>query len=113
MLPLPRFRLLEPRTIDEAVRNRADAGDGASYVAGGTDLYPNMKRRQQTPHTVISLGKIPELEQITGTPQTGLTIGAVVAILFAPKSGQATREQLAQTTNEGKDYLKQRGPEIP
>ncbi|MDQ6829092.1 MAG: FAD binding domain-containing protein [Gemmatimonadota bacterium] len=80
MLRLPRFRLLEPRTIDEAVRNRADAGDGASYVAGGTDLYPNMKRRQQTPHTVVSLGKIAELEQIAGTPQSGLTIGAGVTL---------------------------------
>src|SRR6266699_2521038 len=31
------------------------------YVAGGTDLYPNMKRRHQEPKTVISLMAIPEL----------------------------------------------------
>src|SRR2546422_5405319 len=31
------------------------------YVAGGTDLYPNMKRRHQEPRTVISLMEIPEL----------------------------------------------------
>ncbi len=47
-----------------------------------------------------------------GTILTGLTIGAVVAILFAPKSGKDTRTQLASKTNEGKDYLKQRGTEI-
>ncbi len=47
-----------------------------------------------------------------GAILTGLTIGAVLAILFAPKSGKATREKLAQKTNEGKDYLKQRGTEI-
>jgi 4-hydroxybenzoyl-CoA reductase subunit beta len=28
------------------------------YVAGGTDLYPNMKRRHQEPKVVISLAKI-------------------------------------------------------
>src|SRR2546426_3252067 len=31
------------------------------YVAGGTDLYPNMKRRHQEPRTVISLMGIREL----------------------------------------------------
>jgi 4-hydroxybenzoyl-CoA reductase subunit beta len=31
------------------------------YVAGGTDLYPNMKRRHQEPKTVISLMGVAEL----------------------------------------------------
>jgi len=34
---------------------KADAGAEGMYVAGGTDLYPNMKRRHQEPRTVISL----------------------------------------------------------
>ncbi|MEP6690549.1 MAG: FAD binding domain-containing protein [Gemmatimonadaceae bacterium] len=80
MLRLPRFRLLEPTTIADAIRFRADAGDGSSFVAGGTDLYPNMKRRQQTPHTVLSLGRVRELGTIGGTPQTGMTIGAGVTL---------------------------------
>jgi 4-hydroxybenzoyl-CoA reductase subunit beta len=42
-------------------------------VAGGTDLYPNMKRRQFTPATLISLGKaLPK----TIHDGTALTIGA-------------------------------------
>ena len=61
MLRLPRFTLVEPRTVADAVRARADAGPDAMYVAGGTDLWPNMKRRQQTPRTVIALSRIPEL----------------------------------------------------
>jgi 4-hydroxybenzoyl-CoA reductase subunit beta len=40
---------------------KADAGPDASFVAGGTDLYPNMKRRQQTPRVVISLSRIRDL----------------------------------------------------
>jgi 4-hydroxybenzoyl-CoA reductase subunit beta len=37
------------------------------YVAGGTDLYPNMKRRHQEPKTVISLMGIPELRRLEST----------------------------------------------
>src|SRR5919199_5956337 len=80
MLRLPRFTYLEPRSVAEAVRLRTDAGDDAAFVAGGTDLYPNMKRRQQTPRTVIALSCIRELEEIGGTPQSGVTIGAGVTL---------------------------------
>jgi 4-hydroxybenzoyl-CoA reductase subunit beta len=80
MLRLPRFRYLEPRTVDEAVRLWANAAPNAAYVAGGTDLYPNMKRRQQTPATVIALHRIPELRVIGGMPETGMTIGACVSL---------------------------------
>ena len=31
---------------------------GAQIVAGGTDLYPNMKRRQREPKVVVSLRRI-------------------------------------------------------
>ncbi|MGQ0715316.1 MAG: FAD binding domain-containing protein [Gemmatimonadaceae bacterium] len=80
MLRLPRFRYLEPRTIDEAVRLWADAAPDVAYVAGGTDLYPNMKRRQQTPAAVIALHRIPELRAVSGTPGAGMTIGACVTL---------------------------------
>jgi 4-hydroxybenzoyl-CoA reductase subunit beta len=80
MLRLPRFRYLEPRSVADAIRWRAETGDEAAFVAGGTDLYPNMKRRQQTPATVISLGRLVELRQIEGSPGTGLTIGAGVTL---------------------------------
>jgi 4-hydroxybenzoyl-CoA reductase subunit beta len=80
MLRLPRFTLLEPRTIDEAIAMRASAGSDAAFVAGGTDLYPNMKRRQQTPATVISLARIRELQSITGSQHEGMTIGACVTL---------------------------------
>jgi 4-hydroxybenzoyl-CoA reductase subunit beta len=61
MLRLPSFTYLQPRTVAEALAMKADAGPGGMYVAGGTDLYPNMKRRHQEPRTVISLMGIPEL----------------------------------------------------
>jgi 4-hydroxybenzoyl-CoA reductase subunit beta len=61
MLRLPSFTYLEPQTVADAVRWKADAGPAGAYVAGGTDLYPNMKRRQQDPKVVISLMGVPEL----------------------------------------------------
>jgi 4-hydroxybenzoyl-CoA reductase subunit beta len=61
MLRLPRFRYLAPRTIADAVAMKADSGPASAFVAGGTDLYPNMKRRQQTPPVVIGLARVAEL----------------------------------------------------
>ena len=36
----------------------------------------------------------------------GLGLGVAVGLLFAPKSGQETRQLLASKAGEGKDYLK-------
>src|SRR5712691_5310568 len=66
MMRLPKFAYRTPRTIAEAVKIIADTGPEAQFVAGGTDLYPNMKRRQQMPKTVISVMRLPELNQVTG-----------------------------------------------
>ena len=52
MMRLPRFRYLGPRSLAEACAVLADLGPDAVPIAGGTDLLPNMKRRQQTPATV-------------------------------------------------------------
>jgi len=54
---------------------KADAGPDAMFVAGGTDLYPNMKRRHQEPKTVISLMGIPELRRFEST-----TLGACLTL---------------------------------
>jgi 4-hydroxybenzoyl-CoA reductase subunit beta len=45
---------------------KSDAGPDGMLVAGGTDLYPNMKRRHQEPKTVISLMGIEELRTLDG-----------------------------------------------
>src|SRR5919205_1089873 len=80
MMRLPKFEYRVAKKISDAVKMMADAGADAMFVAGGTDLYPNMKRRQQTPRTVIALSRIRELEEIGGTPQSGITIGAGVTL---------------------------------
>jgi 4-hydroxybenzoyl-CoA reductase subunit beta len=80
MMRLPKFSYRTPRTIAEAVKIVGDTGPEAQFVAGGTDLYPNMKRRQQMPKTVISVMRLPELNQIAGDGASGLVIGASVIL---------------------------------
>ena len=80
MMRLPKFEYRTPRTVAEAVKIVGDVGPEAQFVAGGTDLYPNMKRRQQMPKTVISVMRLPELHQVTGDGASGLIIGASVTL---------------------------------
>ena len=80
MLRLPPFRYLAPRTLDEAAHMLTQEGEAAMLVAGGTDLYPNMKRRQFTPPVLIGLRNLPELKYITGTPESGLRLGSGVTL---------------------------------
>ena len=80
MMRLPKFEYRVPREITEAVRIVGDVGPTAQFVAGGTDLYPNMKRRQQTPRTVISVMRLAELNQINGDGKAGIRIGASVTL---------------------------------
>ena len=80
MLRLPKFRYWMPRTADEAIRIKADCGPESAFVAGGTDLYPNMKRRQQTPRHVIGLSRIESLRGVRfGTDGVAIGAGALLA----------------------------------
>jgi 4-hydroxybenzoyl-CoA reductase subunit beta len=72
MMRLPLFKYHAPRTVQEACDILA-RGD-AMIVAGGTDLLPNMKRRQQAPQALVGLRHVAELSTITN--DSGVTIGA-------------------------------------
>src|SRR4051794_17840985 len=80
MMRLPKFTYRTPRTVAEAVKIIGDVGPEAQFVAGGTDLYPNMKRRQQMPKTVISVMRLAELNQVTGDGPSGVVIGASMTL---------------------------------
>ena len=56
MLRLPRFKYLQPKTAREAAEMAAEHGARAMFVAGGTDLFPKLKRRQFEIDTLIGLG---------------------------------------------------------
>ena len=42
----------------------------------------------------------------------GLGIGAILALLFAPKSGKETRDYIAKKAGEGKEYVTARSEEF-
>lgn len=42
----------------------------------------------------------------------GLGIGAVLGILFAPKSGEETREYLADKAEQGREYAQRKAREL-
>ncbi len=81
MMRLPLFRYEAPRSIEAAARILAAEGPQAMLLAGGTDLLPNMKRRQQTPAVVVGLRQVAGFSAFgtTGKPANGdgvITLGA-------------------------------------
>ena len=80
MLRLPTFTYHRPKTAAEAVAIQKEHGKEAMYVAGGTDLYPNMKRRHQTPTHVISLQDVPGLHTVDVLADGRVSVGAMVKL---------------------------------
>lgn len=78
MIRLPTFDYYAPSTVEEAVALKAEHGSEAMYVAGGTDLFPNMKRRQFEPKVLIGLRGVHELREVSNG--SGLAIGAGVTL---------------------------------
>lgn len=76
MLRLPEFKYVKPKSLQEAARLMADLGNDAMVVAGGTDLYPKMKRGQFTPRHLVSLNSLPEIKGIRVDDKDGMWIGA-------------------------------------
>ncbi|MFQ5511440.1 MAG: FAD binding domain-containing protein [Candidatus Krumholzibacteriia bacterium] len=81
MMRLPYFRYHAPRRVGEAAKILAGEGPGAMLVAGGTDLLPNMKRRHQTPTTLVSLSRVDELRVVDDGAALGLGAGLTLTEL--------------------------------
>ncbi|MEK7438348.1 MAG: xanthine dehydrogenase family protein subunit M [Pseudomonadota bacterium] len=90
MMRLPWFQYQSPKSVAEAARMLAGEGPRGMLIAGGTDLLPNMKRRQQTPATLISLSRVEGLKKISNG--SGLTLGAGLT-LTEVVNAQAVREK--------------------
>jgi 4-hydroxybenzoyl-CoA reductase subunit beta len=105
MLRLPPFEYLAPRSLDEAVKMLGDHAPEAMYVAGGTDLVPNMKRRQMEPKYLIGLGGLGELRGMKHErgerASTGLTIGAGTTLAQISNHERVIREYPALAAAAG------------
>jgi 4-hydroxybenzoyl-CoA reductase subunit beta len=78
MMRLPPFRYEAPRTAREAACLLAEHGPEAMAVAGGTDLFPNMKRGQFTPKVVVGLRHVADAAGVH--TNGGLDIGALATL---------------------------------
>lgn len=78
MMRLPSYRYRAPRTVADAAAWLAESPTDTMLLAGGTDLIPNMKRRQQVPSTVVGLRGVRDLSRLDD--RDGLEIGAGVTL---------------------------------
>ncbi|HVH70655.1 MAG TPA: FAD binding domain-containing protein [Candidatus Dormibacteraeota bacterium] len=79
MMRLPPFEFRAPQTVAEAASILDVEGPKVMPLAGGTDLLPNMKRRQQVPKTLMSLSRIRELHQAK-VSDSGSRLGASITL---------------------------------
>jgi CO/xanthine dehydrogenase FAD-binding subunit len=97
---LPRFEFMEPVSLKAAVSLLA-AQPRAELLAGGTDLLVNLKKGLVKPTAVVSLAKVPKLDQIAFSPRKGLSIGCLVtaAALAADPNVQEHYVMLAEAAS--------------
>ncbi len=86
MLRLPQFKMEYPTTVEDAVALLAKHGDRAMFLAGGTDLLPNMKHGLFEPEVVIGLGAIEDMKGIRKDKDGSLHIGAMTSLTEVARS---------------------------
>ncbi len=73
------FEYTAPTTIDEAVQAFVGANGNARALVGGTDLIDQIRVGRRTPELVIDMKRIPELNVLEYSADSGLRIGASVS----------------------------------
>ncbi|MFC0158923.1 dehydrogenase [Mameliella alba] len=73
-----RFAYHKPKTLEEASRLLVDLGENAHVLAGGTDLFVEIRERLRDVSDVVNIKNIPGMTDITWDPAVGLTFGALV-----------------------------------
>ena len=75
---MKRFQYFEPVTLAEAMALMSRYHGKANFLAGGTDLFVEIKESIRSPDYVINIKRIPGMSQFSFDPQGGLRIGALV-----------------------------------
>ena len=101
MMRLPPFTYVAPVSAPDAVKLMVDHGPRAMLVAGGTDLYPNMKRRQFEPNVLVGLRGIRELVGVSGNSRMGVTIGSGTTLTATAQHLEIARHYPALATAAG------------
>ncbi|MFH0821301.1 MAG: xanthine dehydrogenase family protein subunit M [Pseudomonadota bacterium] len=75
---LPRFEYHEPTTMEDALQLLHELGGNAKVLAGGTDLLVRMKMKLNKPTHVISIGRVPGLDEVVPRNGHAVTVGSAV-----------------------------------
>jgi len=79
-MSLAEFKLLRPRSVDEAVAYLAKYSSALRVIAGGTDLIPSMRQKLFEPEYVLDIRHILELRGIRERQGGGVEIGALTPL---------------------------------
>jgi len=85
-LSLPQFKLLRPRSVEEAVAYLAKHGGNIRILAGGTDLIPSMRQKLFEPEYVLDLRGVSAMRGITPLANGGVEIGALTTLRMIERS---------------------------
>jgi 4-hydroxybenzoyl-CoA reductase subunit beta len=85
-LSLSEFKLLRPRTLDEALSHLAKHGGNTRLLAGGTDIIPSMRQKLFEPQYLLDIRHIAELKGIRTQPNGDVEIGALTTLSAIEKS---------------------------
>lgn len=75
---IPKFEYFRPSSIEDACSLLYKYKTEAKILAGGTDLFVKMKKKEILPKVVISLKWIQKLDRIEWDEGVGLKIGPLV-----------------------------------
>lgn len=92
MMRAPTFRYHRAKNVKDAAAALAGEAD-AMLLAGGTDLVPNMKRRQQTPAMVIGIRHLKALRRMKNG--VGVSIGSCVTLTEIAESRKLNAQYTA------------------
>ena len=79
-MSLPDFKLLRPRSLDEALGYLAKHGGSIRVLGGGTDLIPSMRQKLFEPEYVLVLRGVDAMRGIKPTADGGTEIGALTTL---------------------------------
>ena len=79
-MSLPQFKLLRPRSIEEAVSHLSQHTGNIRVLAGGTDLIPSMRQKLFEPEYVLDLRGIPAMRGIKPHRDDEVEIGALTSL---------------------------------